>query len=63
MKPVILLVTAPNDEAEAVSRAVLQPFLGACVNIISKMRAMFWWEGEIQDELESASNQNFRRQV
>ena len=50
---VVCLVTAPTDRAEEIARAVLEPRLAACVNIVPKVRSLYWWEGAIQDDEEA----------
>jgi len=47
--PCILYVTASNgDEAERISRALLEERLVACVNILGNITSYYWWKGEIQ---------------
>jgi periplasmic divalent cation tolerance protein len=50
---VVCLVTAPPDKAEEIARAVLEPRLAACVNIVPAVRSLYWWEGEIADDDEA----------
>ena len=47
--PCILYVTASNgDEAERISRALLEERLVACVNILGNITSHYWWKAEIQ---------------
>jgi periplasmic divalent cation tolerance protein len=47
--PCILYVTASSgDEAERISRALLEERLVACVNILENITSHYWWKGEIQ---------------
>ena len=49
----LVLCNAPPDRAEAIARAVLEPRLAACVNIVPGVVSLYWWEGAIQRDLES----------
>lgn len=49
----IAYVTAPDSEAPALARAVVERRLAACVNILPKVRSIYVWEGAVQDEAES----------
>ncbi|PWH14747.1 MAG: cytochrome C biogenesis protein CcdA [Anaerolineae bacterium] len=54
--PDILLVfiTAPSKEvAEQLARQLLQERLAACVNIVSNLHSLYWWEGELQSDSET----------
>ncbi len=49
----VILVTAPPKKAEGLARALLKERLVACVNLIPKIRSLYWWEGKICDEPET----------
>ena len=45
----IIYITAPNkEEAEKISRVLLEERLIACANIIDSITSLYWWKGEIQ---------------
>lgn len=45
----IVLITVPDDKvAGEMAQSLLEKRLAACVNIIPKMRSLYWWEGEIE---------------
>ncbi len=45
----IVYITAPNqEEAERISRILLQERLIACANIIDSVTSLYWWKGEIR---------------
>lgn len=47
---VLVLVTTPTvEEAEAVSRSLLEKRLIACVNIVRDVKSLFWWRGKIDE--------------
>ncbi len=51
-KYVVVLVTAKdNDEAQKISRALLDKRRAACVNIIPAVNSSYWW----MDKVESAT--------
>ena len=48
-----VLVTAPDEIiAKKIAEHVVQNGLAACVNIITGVRSIYRWEGEIQDDTE-----------
>ena len=51
---VIIFVTAASEqEAAAISRALVEEGLAACANIIPQIRSLYRWEGKIWDEREA----------
>ncbi|MCS7132181.1 MAG: divalent-cation tolerance protein CutA [Nitrososphaeria archaeon] len=47
---VLVMVTAPKrEEAERITRRLLDGNLAACVNIVSGIKSLFWWKGEIEE--------------
>jgi len=51
---VIIFVTAASEqEAAAISRALVEEGLVACANIIPQIRSLYRWEGKIWDEREA----------
>ena len=50
---VAVFVTVPDKEAaEKVARALLEPKLAACVNILPGVESWYWWEGSLQQDQE-----------
>jgi len=49
---IVLITTANKNDAEAISFALVNEHLAACVNIIPAIRSLFFWEGKVQDEQE-----------
>ncbi len=48
-----IYITASNiEEAGRIGKELVELRLVACVNIIDKVRSLYWWEGEIQDDQE-----------
>jgi periplasmic divalent cation tolerance protein len=51
---VIVLITASSkEEAVNIGRALVDEHLGACVNIVSEVFSLFFWEGKTQDARET----------
>ncbi len=49
----VVLCTCPPEHAERIARTVLEERLVACVNIVSGVKSLYWWKGEIQDDSET----------
>ena len=49
----VLLCTAPAERAEDIARALLEPRLAACVNIVPGLTSLYWWKGELCRDGES----------
>jgi periplasmic divalent cation tolerance protein len=48
-------VTAPNrDEALSIAKIVVGERLAACANVIDTVGSVYWWEGELQEDVEAA---------
>jgi len=51
--PCIVLVTAPDETvAKKLARSILDKKLAACVNIVTGLNSMFWWQGKIDEQPE-----------
>jgi len=50
---IVLLITAGSiEEAQQISRALLEQKKVACVNIVPQISSLFWWQGKIDSESE-----------
>ncbi|MDH5433905.1 MAG: divalent-cation tolerance protein CutA [Gammaproteobacteria bacterium] len=49
-----LCITTVNDshEAEKIASQLLQQKLVACVNIIDKVKSLYWWQGKVETDQE-----------
>jgi periplasmic divalent cation tolerance protein len=48
---IIIFITASSDEeAGNIAKTLVTEKLVACVNIIPKIRSIFWWEGKVCQE-------------
>ena len=51
---IVVFVTASNKkEAEHIAREVIKTKLAACVNIITNVQSLFWWQGKIDSAKEA----------
>ena len=51
---VVIFITADTDEeAQDVAKALLNNKLAACVNIVSKISSLFWWNDKLDSAQES----------
>lgn len=51
----LYVVFADGEEAERISRTVVEERLAACVNILGPIRSIYRWEGEVQTSDEVAA--------
>jgi periplasmic divalent cation tolerance protein len=51
--PILVWVTCGSEEeALKIAKALVEEHLGACVNLVSPIRSIYRWEGEVWDEKE-----------
>ena len=50
---VLLITTANTEEAQRITRALLNQRKAACVNIVPKVSSHFWWQGKLDSAQES----------
>ncbi|MBA2619846.1 MAG: divalent-cation tolerance protein CutA [Acidobacteria bacterium] len=49
----VVLTTTPNaEEAETLARKIVEEKLAACVQILPRMKSVYFWEGAIETESE-----------
>ena len=50
---VVILITCTNSrEAKRIARALVEQRLAACVNIVDKIKSIFWWQKQIDSACE-----------
>lgn len=55
MAEAMVYITAPNiEEAERIAEKLVAGRLCACVNIIPEIRSVYWWDGAVQKDSETA---------
>jgi len=50
---VLFITTDSADEARQISQVLLEQKKAACVNIISNVDSLFWWEGKVDSAREN----------
>jgi len=51
---VVVFITAKDiEEAKKIARGLLEKKLAACCNLIDGVKSLFWWEGKIDEALET----------
>ena len=50
---VVLMTAKDADEAQRIVRVLLEDKLIACGNILREVKSLFWWEGKIDEAMES----------
>ena len=50
---VVLITASSGEEAAKIAKALVDERIVACVNIVSDVRSLFFWEGKTQDARES----------
>ena len=53
-KKLVYVTTSSVMEAKKIGRTLVQKRLAACINILSPIDSLFWWEGEVQEAQEAA---------
>src|SRR4030042_2203053 len=49
----LVMVTIPEADAERMANALLEEKVCACVNIVTGVRSLFWWQGKIDTAQEA----------
>ena len=50
---VLFITTAADEEAQLISRVLLEQRKAACVSIVPGVSSLFWWQGRIDSAQES----------
>lgn len=51
---VVYMTASSKEEAEAISKALVEARLVACANILSGHDSLYWWDGQVQSAQEVA---------
>ena len=52
-KVVVLITTATEEEAHKIAELLVNQRKAACVNIVSRVNSLFWWQGKLDSAQES----------
>jgi periplasmic divalent cation tolerance protein len=47
MHIVVLVTASDKKEAGRIAQALVNERLAACVNVVGKIRSLFWWQGKV----------------
>ena len=50
---VLFITTSDEEEAQLISRVLLEQKKAACINIVPGVSSLFWWQGNIDSAQES----------
>ncbi len=50
---VVLITTATTEEAQQISKVLLEQREAACVNIVPRVSSYFWWQDKLDSQQES----------
>jgi len=53
VEKLIVIMTAPYEDAVKIARALVDERLAACVNIVKEVRSIYRWEGKVEDDTEA----------
>jgi periplasmic divalent cation tolerance protein len=43
----VVLITAPKGKGVEIARRIVEERLAACVNVVSGVTSIYWWEGKV----------------
>lgn len=52
-KYLLFLVTGPEDSMKELARRLVEEKLAACANVVNEVRSIYWWEGKVNEDIES----------
>ncbi len=52
-KIVVLSTCSSEEEARKIARSLVEKRVAACVQVISGLRSVYWWQGKIEEEGEA----------
>lgn len=50
---IVLVTTSEDEESHLIARVLLEQKKAACINIIPKIKSMYWWNSTINESKES----------
>ncbi len=49
----VVFITAPVDKGEEIARYLVENRLATCVNVVQKVKSIYWWQGRIEEDAEA----------
>ncbi|HOI40586.1 MAG TPA: divalent-cation tolerance protein CutA [Methanobacterium sp.] len=53
MYSIVYITTSGVEEAKKIAKNLLEEKIIACANIIPEMESIYWWEGDLEEDVES----------
>jgi periplasmic divalent cation tolerance protein len=53
MYSIVYVTTSGLEESKKIARILLQEKIVACANIIPEIESIYWWEGDLEEDVES----------
>ncbi len=53
MYSIVYITTSGVEEAKKIAKNLLEEKIVACANIIPVMESIYWWEGDLEEDVES----------
>ncbi len=53
MYSIIYVTTSGLKESKKIAKTLLKEKMVACANIIPEMESIYWWEGDLEEDVES----------
>lgn len=53
MYSIVYITTSGVEESKKIAKTILKEKLVACANIIPRMESIYWWEGDLEEDVES----------
>jgi len=51
MYSIVYITTSDSEEAQQIAKNLLKEKIIACANIIPVMESIYWWEGELEEDV------------
>ncbi|WP_286243673.1 divalent-cation tolerance protein CutA [Methanobacterium ferruginis] len=53
MYSMVYITTSGVEESKKIATTLLEEKIVACANIIPKMESIYWWDGDLEEDVES----------
>lgn len=53
MYSMVYITTSGGEESKKIARVLLEEKIVACANILPNMESIYWWEGKLEEDVES----------
>ena len=50
---VVFITVSSFEEGEKIAKALINEKLAACINIIDRLKSVYWWKGEVEESSEA----------